>query len=1011
MRRLVLFCIAFLSCFAHSAPQDHGVDYDIIYVNYPLVSGAYDIPQGEQAYEIIGGADLMRLKPDGTVETIIDCDATCSVMDPYVSYDGTTVYYSKIVDIPAGTSFGVNVDKATSFSGGYIYKVDVSGTAPYTEVQLTFPGSYDSSKYAGYVDASDDLSTCVQWQGCRFIRDMAPVPLSDGRILFTSNRAATIGFNQGTDFRLHSVQHMHTIDDHDGTKNTPELSNMLRIEKSGMSMIQHPMQLKDGRILFSTWQDFAHKFGYAMTELFTMYPDGSNLQQFTEPHDTKKNVNHFITQLANEDVVTAWYYPSFDFGFGVLVRYDVSPHNGDFLPASYTQQKVKSITSNWSYKKFGDRPNSDNIWVITPHSEQSDVPSRSGADVAYGLDREGKYAYPSWAKNNHMLVAYSPGYVNVFDAACYVRCSAGAISNPPACDGQPDGTRFGVGNLYPNGSRCELLKSGIYLFKNATTGTVTDKDDTSQLAVMVDDPLYNEIWPRALVPYNDVFGQSAPDIIPSVRKEASSKYVAKGEAAAIIGTSSMLNRETSHDHRFKNNTQREQHGGEWTIFGTEVGIFSDSDVYGVRILATPEIPFTSSINTGRDNQGIGLYQTDYRLEHDPTRFGSAHGESWEILGEFPLTHKGEIDNQGNNDTSWWAKIPSDTPTTIQAIDSNGMTLYSETVWRSLSPGEERTDCGGCHAHSTSKTSLEFSTTQAGQGAPISGVTGISSDDPMISNTYWDLTDSRVPVLSESGGIEFKTGGSWDIEYNRDIKPILDAKCVACHTSGGSGSALILDDGDAVWPRLAKSGGFEYTVPQVSKWIRSPQARMSQFVWVAWGQRLDGRTNETRGDDVDYPDAHPALSLTFDEKRTIARWVDLGLPVNYPGVSTDGFGYEDDNQLPSIHIYSPLRGSAPINQKIRVGVSDAQSGINWTTLSLSYYDTSAPQTVIPISTFTRDDKGVVIANMPALTVGNEYVFSISVDDNSGNTEIRTSRFTAQSAIVTPAQPGTISVTTP
>jgi len=1009
MNKIICFCIAFIACFAHAAPQDHGVDYDIIYVNYPINLNEGDIPQGERPYRILGGADLMRLKPDGSTETIIDCDATCSVMDPYVSYDGTTVYYSKIIDIP--TSDG-QIPKAIAgkYAAGYIYKVDVSGTAPYTEVQLTFPGNYNSSKYAGNTDPEDDLVTCINFIGCRLIRDMAPVPLSNGKILFTSNRAGTIGFKTGTTHMDSSVQHMYTIDDHDGTMNTPELSNMLQIEKSGMSMIQHPMQLKDGRIMFSTWQDFAHKFRYAMTELFTMHPDGSNLQQFTEPHDHAKNVNHFITQLANEDIVVSWYYPSYDFGFGALVRYDVAPHNGSFLPGNFPQQKVKNITSTWS-KRFLDRPNADNVWVITPHSENGDMPSRSGLDVPYGDDREGKYSYPSWGKSGHMLVSYSPGYVNVFDAGCYVLCDAAAVSNPPACSGQPDGTRFGLSNPYPNGSRCEALKSGIYLFKNAETASVTDPEDANQLAVMIDDPSYNEIWPRALVPYSDVFGQSAPDVIPSVRKEAGSKHVAKGEAAAMIGTSSMINRETYHDHRFKNNIQRELHGGEWAIFGTEVGLFNDEDVHAVRILAIPEIPFTSPILTGTSNSGLGLYQEDSRQNREPRRFAAVHDESWEILGEFPLTHKSTIDGQGNNDTSWWAKIPSDTPTTIQALDANGMTLYSETVWRSLPPGEERTDCGGCHVHSTDTTQLDFETTQAGKGMPITGVSGLSDTDEMIAYSYWDLTGDRVPVISENGGVDIKTGGSWDIEYNRDVKPIIDAKCVACHTAGGSGSALILDDGDAVWPRLTKSGGYDYIKPQVSKWIRSPQARMSQFVWVAWGERLDGRTNATRGDDVDYPDAHPALSLTFEEKRTIARWVDLGLPINYPGVSTDGFGYEDDNQLPALHIYSPQNGSAPINQKIRVGVTDAQSGVNWATLSLSYYDTSTPGTVLNITSFDRDERGIVKANMPALSVGNTYVFSVTVDDNSGNTETITSRFTAQAPIVTPSQPATVSVSTP
>ena len=81
MRKLLIFCLAFLAAFANSAPQDYGVTYDIVYVRYPGTDPDGDtfikIPQGESAYAIAQGADLMLLKPDGTEEVIVDC-TTCS---------------------------------------------------------------------------------------------------------------------------------------------------------------------------------------------------------------------------------------------------------------------------------------------------------------------------------------------------------------------------------------------------------------------------------------------------------------------------------------------------------------------------------------------------------------------------------------------------------------------------------------------------------------------------------------------------------------------------------------------------------------------------------------------------------------------------------------------------------------------------------------------------------------------------------------------------------------------
>jgi hypothetical protein len=982
MNRLIIFCVAFLSAFANAVPSDHGVDYDIIYVRYPannVDGGLYvNIPQGEKAYRIEGGADLMRLSPNGATEIIVECDNTCSIMDPYVSYDGTTVYYSKMLDIDQSTR------DAHEDVAGYIYKVDVSGGAPYTEVQLTYPGTFDCSKHSGNVNADDDMSSFTN------IRDMAPVPLSNGDLLFTSNRHCNIGFNLDPQIHRNPVQAMYLMSDHDGTANSPELSNMRRIDNSNMSMVQHPMQLKDGRILFSTWQDVAGKFTYAMTPLFTMYPDGSNLQQFTEPHDKNKNVEHFITQLANEAIVAGWYYPSFDFGFGGFLRYPIDPPGQDWLKESITQRHVGWSTSLISFRKF-DRVGTE---YITTHTTNKDT---------IAPNRSGKYSMPSAGKYGDMLVAYSQGYVNYFGSSC---APSSQFSSPFTQ----------INNYsYPD-NNCENLRSGIYLFKDAETAKVDDPTDSAQLAVMIDDPAHNEIWPRALVPYSAIYSVAAPAVIPSTRETANNVRLAKGEQAAIVGTSSMYNRESavigfSPDGATIPNTSRDQNPiANYRIQGTDVGVYTNNDIHAFRILAMPETPFTNTLSISGFQDYASLQVKSNPSFKTPRRFSSTHNESWEILGEFPLAHKAVTDLQGNPDTSWQAKIPANTPTTIQAIDINGMTLNSETVWRALSPGEERTDCGGCHVHSVEVSPLDFATTETGKGMPIQNITGVSNDDPRIQNSIVDLSTDSVPLLDAVGGVEWRTGGSVQIEYTTDIQPIIDANCMACHTATGDNGGLVLDTDP--WVTLTNFDKSDSTYngrrPQQSKYIRNPQARNSLFVWVAWDQRLDGRDNADRADDIDFPNAHPVVNLSDADKRTISRWVDIGAPINIPGIADDGFKYTDDNQLPIIDFYSPSRDSAPVNQRLRFGVTDAQTGVDWTTLAITYYDVASPGTVLTVSTFIRDDVGVVSAQMPSLTVGNDYVFKVTVDDNNGNTQIATSRFTALAAVDKPAQVENIQV---
>ncbi len=910
--------------------DNSGVDYDIVYVRYPAVDPGdpfVTVPQGEAAYVIAAGADLMLLHPDGSEVVLVDC-AECSIMDPFVSYDGKYVYYSHIEG-----------DKA---SASWLYKINLSTGAPYTPIRLTFNNGFDSANYAGNTTSAHDQASM------RGIRDMAPIPLSDGRIMFTSNRSALTAFDPGTDAAIvGSIQQLYIMDDHGGSANTVAKANMHRVETGSLHLVQHPIQLLDGRILFSTWQDVGNKFLYAMTSLFTVHPDGSNMKQFTEPHDHHKNVEHFVTQLADEQVITAWYYP-LTYGFGALLRYPVSDASGiDYLRGSIEERQPFGSQYKISYREF-DRKGMTNL---TPHTSPSDTPAPN---------LSGKYSMPSATVGGDLLVAYSTGSVNTF---------------APVCEPL---------------NQCESLKSGIYLIRSAATSKV---NNPNELVKVKDDPAYNEIWPRAVVPFQRIYGVEKPAILPSLVDRTDDSRLADGEAAALIGTSSMYNRDPSNrNDQFQSSSSREIHDGNWMIQGAEAGVFTNDDIYAVRIITTPPKPFTKPIRKYGDRADwneIVRYLGDERLDDVIARYGSLHNERWEVLAEFPLTHKGTTDTQGNPDSSWIAKIPAETPFLIQTLDRNGMTIISELAWRALKPGENRTDCGGCHAHSIA--TLPFSSTQAGKAAPIRNVTGIDDSDSRISGGMWDLTSGAMPVLS-STGVSFINQRSLDVEFRRDVNPILANKCISCHTNGANNGGLVLDGvapNDA-WGALTNrrntlTGG-NYSLPQRSKYIRIPQARESLLVWVAYGSRLDGRTNSSRSDDVDYPD-HPVVNLNDAEKRTIARWVDLGSPINFP--NTDGFGYTNDNQLPIINVFTPKRGYNDTLSNWTIGVIDSKSGIDISTLQVNYTPMSEAGVFgtpvnVNIDVNAVSSEGVI--TLPVAPNTRQYIFEVSVKDNAGNINI-------------------------
>src|SRR5262249_36990646 len=125
----------------------------------------------------------------------------------------------------------------------------------------------------------------------------------------------------------------------------------------------------------------------------------------------------------------------------------------------------------------------------------------------------------------------------------------------------------------------------------------------------------------------------------------------------------------------------------WTVQGSDAGLYSNDDIHAIRILALEPTSETHS------KGGRNYYN------HAKERI--------RILGEIPVRKfkDGEqpADPDGNPDTSFLAKVPADVARTFQTLDKNGMVLNMAQTWHQLRPGEIRTDCGGCHAHSQKPT--------------------------------------------------------------------------------------------------------------------------------------------------------------------------------------------------------------------------------------------------------------------------------------------------------------------
>jgi len=966
IRRLCAAGAGFLFVICPEQAPAQEPDYDIVYVRWPRRgTEILLLPQAEDPYRVEPGADLVLLHPDQSEEVLVDCD-TCCVQDPTISFDGEWVYYTKMLDA------------RNERSPSLLFKMHIAGpNADRKELQLTYADGFTGSFHSGNNHPDDNLAHHFS------IRDMGPAPIPGGRIVFTSNRQATIAFRQGSAFsvsdaRDSSVMQLYVMDDHDGRLRTSDLSNLRQVGFGSLHMTLHPMVLQDGRIAFSNWDDGGGKFLYAMTTLYVMNPDGSHLEALTEPHDHHKNVDHFATQLSDGSIVVAQYYPSFNFGFGHLCRF---PMNVD--EPAYTRSPSKAgetyTGGQISFRNF-DRKG----WVsVTPHTSPSDCPAPNFS---------GKYCMPCAAPRGSCLVAYSPGGVNH-----NLTCSEGKI---------------------------QVVDSGIYLIPDAVNGAVYDPRDSRQLVEIVNDPRYNEIWPRAVVPYMEVHGVREPRRLAwHDAALPEDDRVAPGEPVAVVGTSSLYNRESAPlgGDPFRASDGRELHSGAWTLQGSEAGVIKNSDIYAVRLIAVSPKPFRSPISrfgaNSEDHAAARRYLYDRREDTFVEGYASAHSERWKILAEIPVRKRDAggnvvLDGRGDPDTSFAVKIPANTPFFFQGIDKNGMTLFSELTWRSAVPGEDKTNCGGCHAHSIAR--LDFSETAAGRHEAIH-VEGVGESDPLIAGGLWDATVA-TPLIAGGAtpSLAVAEHGALDVEFHRDVKPILQARCVGCHATrrNASGTDLAFDgkgaEDDAYFRLVQDHEGFfgapppggPYIYPQLTRYVRANQARQSLLIWKLYGTRLDGRNNGDRDDDIDFTPHTQPHGATPDEMQTIARWVDLGCPIDFSRGAHAGYRYTDDNLLPVLVVSRPLqRGNVwmqDFDGTILVGATDVESGVDWKTLSIEL-DTDLSDGVnpqpVPLAALERAP-GASVAKLllsQELPLEREMMLVVSVKDAAGNRNRDARRF--------------------
>jgi hypothetical protein len=744
------------------------------------------------------------------------------------------------------------------------------------------------------------------------VYNMHPCPLPGGRVAFVSNRDGL----KAPRVAQGSLQ-LFVMDD-DG-------ANADKIGHLNVGQALHPVVLKDGRIIFSSLEvQGKHNTGWG---ILGIHPDGTSWNPVVSALSLggAPIPFHFQTQLSDGSIVVENYYTPAMGGFGMYFKQpprapDDTPPFGPAKVRNDPKMAMMSSVFRMPFQPYG-------MEVLTRFTHNHDSPALRVDPKDPESRHTGWVTHPCGAPDNHLLTVWSG----------LMSASQGRIID----DKQPP------------------VNAGIYLIKGGRPLW-----EPGEMLLIKNDPKYNEQWPRPLVPYKRIYGVDEPERLPALRNDGKlSKHLPEGTPFGLVGTSSLYKREsfplgevakgsvTATGAPYSAFPTRE-HRTNWDGQGADAGLYVNSDIHAIRILAMEpaSIPVAG-------------------------KFQNHAGERLRILGEIPVRKFGgergasatggqPIDPDGNPDTSFLAKIPANVAWTLQTLDKDGMVLNMAQTWHQVRPGEIRNNCGGCHAHSQKPTLFKDTAAAKPDYEPFD----LTRQTPLLTTKKNDQSGKKWDIKDETG-LRF-VKGILDVEFHRDIEPIFERSCIACHSGQSDKPAgnLVLDD-DKIVKDLQVSATYHTLVHpkdgKSTRYVWPSQSRNSLLTWKVFGRRTDGFPEKmVPGAEGDYqghlnrgglpysafkgsimppleavagtydgPDGKKikVAPLTDEDRRTLVRWIDLGCPIDLDfdpkQPQRRGKGWMLDDQRPTLTLTYPQAGVNEPVRRILVGMYDYSTGLD------------------------------------------------------------------------------------
>jgi hydrazine synthase alpha subunit-like protein len=949
--RIATRCIALLTLLCPLAAAQTR-DYDIVYVRQARFGDDVNTiwPEVFHPARMDAGADLMLLRPDGS-EQVLVAGGVGGVTDPFVSFDGQSVYYSYFPDLRQDA---LNYQRENlPYRGADIFRINLS-TRQIT--QLTH-GEFTPNTGAGSWDETNPVDPPPEFDRLGYgILNLAPCPLPGGRIAFVSNRN---GFEPPKGYTAPTLQLF--VMDENG-------QNVTQIAPMNVSSALHPTILRDGRLLFSSHEDQGLR-DLRLWGVWSIWPDGRDWRPVLSAFRDGQAF-HFMTQLGGGDLVIEDYYNLNNNGFGTLYRTPVQSLPGEprFFSAFPADNPPieRTVGGGFSYPYTIPFTPRGGLYSLAPFTHGDDEAAPVGTDGV----RVGKFTHPSAAPNGDLLVAWTPGPANDLN--------------------RPTPTPY--------------YDSGLYIIPG---GNVIHSPQ--ELVPIKNDPQYNEAWPRAVVPYQRIHGVNAPDQLSWLPDDGSvHAELPAGTPLGLVGTSSLYKRESfpgtvtpwgdTFDGLDAFNTGENGQSSNWGTQGSDAGKYSDADIWAIRIVGMEP----------HSHRSYGPHEGRKFTSHAEERL-RVLGEI--PLRKFDAQSQPILDPEGNPDTSFLVKIVADSPFTLQTLDRRGMVLNAAQTWHQVRPGEMRADCGGCHAHS--QLPLAFESTAAAQPSysiyDLSRVTPLLTEDAQGEPALRieDGTQMSVEFLRDVRPLLQSKCASCHQGSNPPGNLDLADTSIGSNGLPADYRRLAADsEAQFGYPPVIANGTWRQT--NASRYVRMFQSRRSLLIWKLFGQRLDGWSNadhptesvpgnpatlpagaDPNTADLDYtgtmmpPPGSPVTPLTADERLTFVRWIDLGCPID---TGDPRYGWFLDDLKPTVALSLPRpHANAPLAQ-IRFGLADGNSGIDAATLHVSadfeVNGRAAGAELADLAQIAGEDIWTIDVS-PALSGGSSHHVYVSVQDLQGN----------------------------